>query len=44
MVEIAELINVSKEPAHQIAAEDGFSAPVAEDGRGRVRERREVTA
>jgi len=44
LVEIAELLGVSKQRAHQIADEPGFAAPVAEDGRGRVWNRREVTA
>jgi predicted DNA-binding transcriptional regulator AlpA len=44
LVEIAELLGVSKQRAHQIAEERGFPAPVAEDGRGRLWDRREVTA
>jgi predicted DNA-binding transcriptional regulator AlpA len=43
-VEIAELLGVSKQRAHQIADEDGFPAPVAEDVRGRLWDRREVAA
>jgi hypothetical protein len=35
---------VSKQRAHQIADEDGFPAPVTEDGRGRLWNRREVMA
>jgi len=35
LVEIAELLSVSKQRAHQIAEEPGFPAPVAEDARGR---------
>jgi hypothetical protein len=42
LVEIAELLGVSKQRAHQIADERGFPAPVAEDGRGRLWNRREV--
>jgi predicted DNA-binding transcriptional regulator AlpA len=44
VVEIAELLGVSKQGAHQIADEDGFPAPVAEDVRGRLWDRREVAA
>ena len=44
VVEIAELLGVSKQRAHQIAAEDGFPAPVAEDARGRLWSRQEVRA
>ena len=44
IVEIAELLGVSKQRAHQIADESGFPAPVAEDGRGRQWDQREVTA
>ena len=44
ITEIAELLGVTKQRAHQIADEDGFPAPVAEDGRGRLWDRREVTA
>jgi hypothetical protein len=39
LVEIAELLGVTKQRAHQIAEEKGFLAPVAEDARGRVRSR-----
>jgi hypothetical protein len=42
IVEIAELLGVSKQRAHQIADEPGFPGPVAEDGRGRLWSRREV--
>jgi predicted DNA-binding transcriptional regulator AlpA len=42
LIEIAELLGVSKQRAHQIAAEDGFPEPVAEDARGRLWDRREV--
>ena len=34
LVEIAELLGVSKQRAHQIADEAGFPTPVAEDLRG----------
>jgi len=44
LVEIAELLGVSKQRAHQIAEESGFPAPVAEDACGRVRSRYEVQA
>jgi excisionase family DNA binding protein len=44
LVEIAELLGVSKRRVHQIAEERAFPAPVAEDGRGRLWDRREVTA
>jgi hypothetical protein len=40
--EIAELLGVSKQRAHQIADEPGFPAPVAEDVRGQSLDRREV--
>jgi predicted DNA-binding transcriptional regulator AlpA len=36
IIEIAELLGVSKQRAHQIAEEKGFPAPVAEDARGRA--------
>jgi predicted DNA-binding transcriptional regulator AlpA len=42
LVEIAELLGVSKQRAHQIVEEKGFPAPLAEDGRGRVWSRYEV--
>mgnify|MGYP006317372663 CR=1 FL=1 len=44
IIEIAELLGVSKQRAHQIADEDGFPVPVAEDVRGRFWDRREVDA
>jgi predicted DNA-binding transcriptional regulator AlpA len=44
LIEIAELLGVSKQRAHQIAAEPGFPDQVAEDGRGRLWNRREVAA
>jgi hypothetical protein len=43
-MEIAELLGVSKQRAHQIAEEKGFPAPVAEDARGRLWGRYEVQA
>src|SRR4029450_3964638 len=36
LVEIAELLGVTKQRAHQLADAEGFPAPVAEDARGRV--------
>jgi predicted DNA-binding transcriptional regulator AlpA len=36
LVEIAELLGVSKQRAYQIAEEKRFPAPLAEDARGRV--------
>lgn len=42
LVEIAELLGVSKQRAHQIADEPGFPAPIERDGRGRLWIRREV--
>ena len=42
LVEIAELLGVSKQRAHQIADEKGFPAPLAEDASGRVWSRYEV--
>jgi predicted DNA-binding transcriptional regulator AlpA len=44
IVEIAELLGVSKQRAHQLADEPGFPAPAAEDARGRVWNRWEVPA
>jgi predicted DNA-binding transcriptional regulator AlpA len=44
LVEIAELLGVTKQRAHQIAAEKGFPAPLAEDASGRVWSRYEVQA
>jgi predicted DNA-binding transcriptional regulator AlpA len=44
IIEIAELLGVTKQRAHQIAEEKGFPAPLAEDARGRVWSRREVAA
>jgi predicted DNA-binding transcriptional regulator AlpA len=42
LVEIADLLGVSKQRAHQIAEEKGFPAPLAVDARGRVWSRFEV--
>jgi predicted DNA-binding transcriptional regulator AlpA len=42
LIEIAELLGVSKQRAHQIAEEKGFPAPVAEDARGRLWDRRDI--
>ena len=44
LVEIAELLGVTKQRAHQIAPEKGSPAPLAEDARGRVWSRLEVQA
>jgi predicted DNA-binding transcriptional regulator AlpA len=44
LIEIAELLGVTKQRAHQIAEEPGFPAPVAEDARGRQWSRYEVQA
>jgi hypothetical protein len=42
-VAVGELLGVSKQRIHQIASERGFPAPVAEDSRGRLWDRRKVT-
>jgi predicted DNA-binding transcriptional regulator AlpA len=42
LVEIAEILGVSKQRAHQLAAEDDFPSPFTADGRGRLWNRREV--
>lgn len=42
--EIAELLGVTKQRVHQIAGEPGFPAPIAQDLRGRIWDRRAVTA
>ena len=34
LVEMAELLGVSKQRAHQLADERGFPAPISRDGRG----------
>ena len=39
---VAELFGVSKQRAHQLAGKEGFPAPVGEDGRARLWDRREV--
>jgi len=44
LMEIAELLGVSKQRAHQLAGEPEFPDPVAEEGRGRLWDRREVRA
>lgn len=42
LVEIAELLGVNKQRAHQLAGEAGFPTPVAEDARGRLWDRRDI--
>jgi predicted DNA-binding transcriptional regulator AlpA len=42
LVEIAEILGVTKQRAHQIADEKGFPKPLGEDVRGRVWSRYEV--
>jgi hypothetical protein len=44
LIEIAELLNVSKQRAHQLVGEPGFREPVAREGRGRLWNRRKVAA
>ena len=44
LVEIAELLGVTKQRAHQLAEEKGFPAPLTADARGRVWSRHEVQA
>lgn len=44
LIEIAELLGVTKQRAHQIAQEKGFPAPLGEDAHGRVWSRYEVQA
>jgi predicted DNA-binding transcriptional regulator AlpA len=44
LIEIAEILGVSKQRAHQLAGERGFPKPVDRDGRGRLWSRREVAA
>jgi predicted DNA-binding transcriptional regulator AlpA len=44
LIEVAEILGVSKQRAHQIAEENGFPKPIAQDGRGRVWTRYEVQA
>lgn len=43
-MDIAELLGVSKQPAHQLAAEGVFPAPVDHDSRGRLWNRGEAGA
>jgi predicted DNA-binding transcriptional regulator AlpA len=42
LFEIAEILRMTKQRAHQIAEEKGFPAPLAENARGRVWSRYEV--
>ena len=44
IIEIAELLGVSKQRAHQIADEPSFPAPVGRQGQSWLWDRREVTA
>jgi predicted DNA-binding transcriptional regulator AlpA len=44
LVEITELLGLTKQRAHQIAAEKGFPSPLAEAARGRVWSKYEVQA
>jgi hypothetical protein len=44
LVEIAELLGVSKQRTHQIADEPGFPAPAGRDARGRLWNRRDALA
>jgi predicted DNA-binding transcriptional regulator AlpA len=44
LIEIAELLGVTKQRAHQLADESGFPTPVERDRRGRLWSRREVKA
>ena len=44
LVEVAELLGVSQQRAHQIAEENGLPAPIAENDQGRVWSRYEVQA
>jgi predicted DNA-binding transcriptional regulator AlpA len=44
VVQVAELLGVTKQRAHQIADEPGFPSSVAEDARDRVWSRYEVQA
>jgi predicted DNA-binding transcriptional regulator AlpA len=43
LIEIAELLDVTKQRAHQLADEDGFPAPVGREGQSRLWDQREVT-
>jgi hypothetical protein len=42
LVEIAELLGVSKQRDHQFAGEPGFPGPIGQDNVGRLWDRREV--
>jgi predicted DNA-binding transcriptional regulator AlpA len=44
IAEIADLLGVSKQRAHQIADEEESPAPVGREGQSRLWDRREVTA
>jgi predicted DNA-binding transcriptional regulator AlpA len=44
LVDVAELLGVTKQRVHQLSAESGFPVPVAEDVRGRLWDRRDVEA
>ena len=44
LVEIAELLGVSKQRAHQIVDEQSFPAPVGREGQSWLWDRREVAA
>jgi predicted DNA-binding transcriptional regulator AlpA len=44
LIEIAELLDVTKQRAHQIAEEKGFPKPLDDDTGGRVWSRYEVQA
>jgi hypothetical protein len=44
LVEIAELLRVTKQRAHQIGDEPGFPAPISREGQSRRWDRREVVA
>jgi hypothetical protein len=43
LTEIADLLGVSKQRAHQLADEDGFPAPVGREGQSRLWNQRGVT-
>jgi predicted DNA-binding transcriptional regulator AlpA len=42
LLDIAKLLGVSKQRAHQMAAEPRFPTPVSQDSRGQQWDRREV--
>ena len=44
VIEIAKLLSVTKQRAHQIADDDGFPAPIRRVGQSRLWDQREVTA